>query len=94
MVAAAEKEADEAISVAMEFAECKLTLAEMIDFTWLEVHRIQGSQRARLLAGFIEEPDADEIQRAAYGMAVVRFLENCRDQPDKAIKWLRSRSNG
>lgn len=94
MTLAAEKEADEAVAVAMEFAEVKLSLAQMIDFTWLEVHQIQGSQRARLLAGLIEQPDIDEITRAAWHMAVVRFLESCRDQPEKAIQWLRSRTRG
>lgn len=90
----AEKQADEAITVAMEFAEVKLSLGQMIDFAWLEVHRIQGSQRARLLAGFIEEPDEDEILRAAHGMAIVRFLEGCRDHPDKMKIWLERRSHG
>lgn len=94
MDVAAEKAADNAITVAMEFADVRLSLAEMADFAWLEVHRILGSQRARLLAGFIEQPDPDEIQRAAMGMALVRFLENCRDKPDEAIRWLRKRANG
>jgi hypothetical protein len=91
---AAEKRADEAITVAMEFAECKLSLAQMIDFVWLQVHLILGSQRARLLAGLTEEPDASEIDRAACGMAVVKFLENLRDRPKEAAAWLRSRDNG
>jgi hypothetical protein len=89
----AERHADEAIATAMEFAECKLQLAEMIDEVWLQVHLIQGSQRARLLGGFIDQPDSDEIDRCARLMAVVRFLENCRDQPEKAIQWLQGRTS-
>ncbi len=90
----AENQTDEAIAVALEFAECKLTLAEMIDQIFLESHLIQGCQRARLLGGLIEEPDESQIERIARLSAVMRFLENCRDRPDKAIEWLRGRSNG
>jgi hypothetical protein len=90
----AEKQVDETLTVALEFAEVKLSLAQMIDDQWLEVHRILGSQRARLLGGLVEEPDDSEIERAARGLARLRFLENCRDQPDKAIEWLRGRRNG
>ncbi|WP_315768277.1 hypothetical protein [Bradyrhizobium sp. SZCCHNR2012] len=90
----AERQADEAIEIAMEFAEVKLNIVEMADFAWMEVHRILGSQRARLLAGLSEQPHPDEMQRAAMGMCLVRFLENCRDHPDKAISWLRGRANG
>lgn len=93
MTTAAEKAADEAITVAMEFAECKLTLSEMVDFAFVQlVHRPLGSQRARLLAGLIEQPDEDEIQRAAMGAALVRFLESCRDKPEEAMRWLRGRA--
>lgn len=91
MTTAADKTADQAIETAMEFAEVKLSMKEMADFAWLEVHRRLGSQRARLLAGFIEQPDPDEIQRAAMGMCLVRFFENCRDQPEEAIRWLQTR---
>lgn len=94
MTSLAEKLVDDALAVALEFAECKLSLGQMIDHVFLEAHVIQGGQRARLLGGLIEDPDADQIERIAKSMAVVRFLENCRDQPDKAIEWLRGRRNG
>ncbi len=94
MPSLAEKQADDAITIAMEFAEVKLSLGEMIDHVFLETHIILGSQRARLLGGLIEEPDGDQIERAAKNMAVLRFYEGLRDHPDKAIAWLRSRANG
>lgn len=72
----AENEADEAITVALEFAELKMTIKEMIDHVWLETHLMMGSQRARLLGGLIEQPDGDQIERIAKNSVVIRFLES------------------
>jgi hypothetical protein len=92
MTTAAEKQADEAIRVALEFAECNPKLPEMIDIVFLEAHRIEGSERARLMWGDRERPHEDQIERIAKLHAVMRFLEACRDEPERAIRWLRKQA--
>lgn len=87
MPTAAEKQADEAIAVALEFADDKLSVAEMADHVDLEAHRIEGNQRARLLAGLIEEPDHGEIVRAARLLTTARFLKSCADDPQRASNY-------
>lgn len=91
MTTAAEKHADEAIRNSLEMAERKVNLAEMIGVCDLEAARIEGSERARLLAGLCDEPGWEQIERIMLLLAVMKFLTQCRDQPDKAIEWLRRR---
>ncbi|WP_024340998.1 hypothetical protein [Bradyrhizobium japonicum] len=91
MTTAAEKQADEAIRNAMEMAERKVGLAEMIKSVDLEAHRIEGSERARLLAGLIDEPGWEQVERIMLLLAVMKFLQQCSEKPDKAIEWLRRR---
>ena len=86
MPSLAEKQADEALEVALEFAEVKLTLAEMADHISLEAHLIQGSERARLLGGLSIEPHPDQIERIAKHLAVMKFLQNCAEKPADAAR--------
>jgi hypothetical protein len=94
-MASADDRADEAIRVALEFAECKPTLREMIDILFVEALRIQGQERARILWGDRpnDEPDHGQIERVAKLHAVMRLLEACRDNPDGATKWLRRQAS-
>jgi hypothetical protein len=79
-----ERRADEAIAVAIEFAEVKLSMTEMIYHMDVECHRIEGEQRARILAGTIVEPTAEQIARVARHMAVMKFLKSCHERPNEA----------
>ncbi|CCD97626.1 hypothetical protein [Bradyrhizobium sp. STM 3809] len=89
---AIEVKADAAIDAAMTAAACSPSINDLAELAWLEVHRILGSQRARLLAGLIDQPDTSEITRAAGLMAVVRFLELSADARAKNdVCWLRQR---
>lgn len=93
-----EGRADVAIQIALEFAEVKLTLTEMIYHVDIECHLIEGEQRARLLAGTILEPTEEQIARIARHLAVMRFLQTCHDKPADAAehfsKIARKRQNG
>lgn len=91
MTTAAEKHVDEALRNALELAERKVPLSEMISICDIEASRIEGSERARLLAGLIDEPGCEQTERVMLLLAVMKFLTQCRDQPDKAIEWLRRR---
>lgn len=93
MTTAAEKQADEAMRNALEMAERKVGLSEMVSIIDIEAHRIEGSERARLLAGLCEEPGWEQVERVMLLLSVMKFLQQCRDQPDKAIEWLRRRRN-
>ena len=86
---------DDLIQIALEFAEVKPTLQEMIEIIWVEALRIEGSERARFLWGDrpFDKPHAHQIERIANLHGVVRFLEACRDRPDNAIKWLRKQAS-
>lgn len=75
MASLAEKEVDETLEIALEFADQSLTLTEMIYHISLEAHRIQGEQRARLLAGLALGPDPDQIGRIARSLTVMKYLE-------------------
>jgi hypothetical protein len=86
MPTGAEKQVDEQLAIALEFAEVKLTLAEMICHVDLEAHMIEGSERARLLAGLALAPNDDQIGRIARNLAVVRFLQSCHDRPAEAAR--------
>lgn len=93
-----EGRADVAIEIALEFAEVRLTLTEMVYHMDLEAHLLQGSERARLIAGFCEEPTEEQIARIARHLAVMKFLQNCHDRPAEAAehfqKIARRRQNG
>lgn len=94
MTTAAEKQADETLRNALEMAERKVSLSEMIGICDLEAQRIEGSERARLLAGLVNEPGWEQVERTMLLLAVMKFLTQCREQPDKAIEWLRRRRDG
>lgn len=93
-----EGRADVAIQIALEFAEVRLSMPEMIYHMDLEAHLLQGSERARLIAGLCEEPTEEQIARIARHLAVIRFLQNCHDRPAEAAehfqKIARRRQNG
>lgn len=91
MTTAAEKHADETLRNALEMAERKVNLAEMISICDIEAARIEGSERARLLAGLADEPGWEQVERIMLLLAVMKFLTQCREQPDRAIEWLRRR---
>lgn len=84
MPTAAEKQADEALEIALEFAEVKLTLPQMIAHVSLEAHLIQGSERARLLAGLATETNDEQIGRVARHLCVMNYLQRLHDQPQAA----------
>ena len=98
MATLAEKEVDEALTVALEFAEIKLSLPDMIDHIFLEAHRIQGSERARLLGGLAVEPHPDQIERIAKFLCVMKYLTNLYEKPGAASRHFdkteRDRRNG
>jgi hypothetical protein len=60
------------------------------DWIWVEAHRILGSQRARILAGSVKEPDPGEIQRAAYdgSRELSRALRRASERP---LSWVQKR---
>lgn len=79
-----EGRADVAIEVALEFAETKLSIYEMIYHLDLETHLLEGEQRARLLAGTINEPTEEQIARIARHRAVMHYLQRiAKHQEDK-----------
>lgn len=84
MPSLAEKQADEALEIALEFAETKLTLPQMIDHIMLEAHLIQGSERARLLGGLTTEPHPSQIDRVARHVCILKYLQRLHDQPQAA----------
>jgi hypothetical protein len=94
MPSAAEKEADEKIAEALDFAERKVTLTEIEDHLSLEAHRIEGSERSRLLAGFIEHPHPDQIERLVKFHAARRLIQKLISEPRAAADWLRGRNDG
>lgn len=87
MTTLAEKETDEKLAIALEFAEVKLSVSEMIATVDQEAHRLEGSERARLLAGLVEEPDAGQVLRIAHLLAVMRTLQSFYDRPATAANF-------
>ncbi len=86
MPSAAEKEADEKLAIALEFAEVEMTLPEMADWISLEAHLIEGSERARLLAGLADEPHPDQVGRIARNLCIMRYLQKLHEKPDAASR--------
>jgi hypothetical protein len=79
-----EGRADVALAAAIELAECKLSLPEMIYAMDLEMVLIEGEQRARLLGGMIELPVAEQVERIARFACVLKFLKMCHERPQDA----------
>jgi hypothetical protein len=86
MTTAAEKQADEQLAIALEFAELEMTLPEMADWISLEAHLIEGSERARLIGGLAEEPDPDQVGRIARFLFIMRYLQKLHEKPDAAAR--------
>lgn len=84
-----EQKVDMALSVAIEFAAVRLSTAEMAQHVDNETHRIEGEQRARLLAGLITEPTPEQVDRIALNNAVFKFLKACADRPGDAAEHFR-----
>jgi hypothetical protein len=76
-----EGRADVALSEAIELAEIKLSLPEMIYAMDLEMVLVEGEQRARLLGGTIELPVAEQVERIARFACVIKFLKMCHERP-------------
>ena len=81
-----EQLADQAIVEAMEHAAVKLSLPEMVYAIDTEVHRIEGEQRARILAGLLVAPVEEQMQRAARLQSVMNFLTACSERPAEAAE--------
>jgi len=87
MASLAEKEVDETLTIALEFAERPVTLAEMIDHVSLEAHLLQGSERARLLGGLTTEPHPDQIERIMLHLEVMKYLQRVQKyQSERATR--------
>lgn len=76
--------ADRQIAEALEFNEARLTLPEMVYHLDLEAALIEGSERARLVAGLTAEPNLDQIARIARCMSIMKFIQRLHDRPDDA----------
>jgi hypothetical protein len=76
-----EGRADVALAEAIGAAEVKLSLSEMIYAMDLEMVLVEGSQRARLVGGFIDIPDKEQVARIARFACVIRFLKMCHERP-------------
>lgn len=91
MMDAATRQAEEIMQGALELAERKVPLAEMSGYLDMEAHKLEGEERARIIAGIITEPHWENIERVMYLLAVKKFIDQCCETPAKVADWLRRR---
>lgn len=73
-------DADSTIAAALEF-ETKPTLDEMILQVGDDLWTVYGGQRARIIAGMIDQPMREQVRRIAVYTALRAFLERIKYQP-------------
>ena len=89
------KEADADAMLNDALAEPRaVPLGDMVAFVETERNAIWFQQEARLMEDMLRAPLPEAIERMQYFKAIERFLNDCKERPEKIISWLQKRTKG